>query len=201
MIVIALRNERGFTAVELLLASATIALVLSAVYVALSAGLVTAELGGGKVEAQQAVRTVLDRMARDAREAGYDPRAVGFDPVTTMSATEVTLQLDRNGNGVINGPATACDEATAERIRYRVTGQQIERSPDPFDATCTQILVLGTQTTFTLSYLDLTGATTATAANVRTIVVSIALAPASATTSQVGPMMSVMRHAIRLRNR
>ena len=60
--------------------------------------------------ALNAARVALERMARELREAGYDPASVGIEAVVVAEPARVVFQRDLNGNGVI--------DPTRERVTY-----------------------------------------------------------------------------------
>jgi type II secretory pathway component PulJ len=104
------RNEAGHSLVELLIATALLALVMAATLSLLQSGLGASGWGSARVEAQQAARVALERMARELREAGYDPASVGIQAVVVAEPARVVFQRDLNGNGVI--------DPTHERVTY-----------------------------------------------------------------------------------
>src|SRR5262249_25673992 len=61
-------------------------------------------------EARQAVGVALERMARELREAGYDPASAGIAALVVAEPTRVVLQRDLDGDGVI--------DTTRERVTY-----------------------------------------------------------------------------------
>jgi prepilin-type N-terminal cleavage/methylation domain-containing protein len=193
------RDERGFTLVELLIACATLGILLAGAVMAVQAGLATSRVGTGKVEAAQNVRTALERMVREIRTAGYDPRAANFSAVTAQTGSSVTIQLDRNGNGVIDAPAAPCD-ANGEQVRFQLVGSQIVRSSDPGNAGCDQALADGV-VSLAFTYLDATGVVTGTAAAVRTVTIAVTSAPAGVAAAERGPMTASMQDRVSFRNR
>ena len=68
-----LGNPRGFTLVEMLVATAIMGFVLSAALLAVQAGTQASDVTAGRAEAQSSIRFALDRMLADMRAAGYDP--------------------------------------------------------------------------------------------------------------------------------
>jgi type IV pilus assembly protein PilW len=196
-----MRNRSaGFTLVELLVALAMAAFVLAAAGVAFRLGAQTLRGGADQADAQQSARWALERMVQEIRGAGYDPTATGttynFDAVTGQSATSVSLQNDLNGNALIDAPG-ACDaNAITERVAYRLVGTQLRRSTDPPNNTC-EAAIIGNVTALDFTYLDADGTATATAANVRTIVIAMTV---SSETGGSGRRVSVTDR-VRLRNR
>jgi Tfp pilus assembly protein PilW len=194
-------DARGFTLAELLIGAAMMAVILATAVVGVQVGTQSSMIATGRAEAQGNARSALDRIVRDVRAAGYDPSSAGFAAITAPSASSITLQSDLNGNGVIDPPAGACDaNALTERIRYRRVGNTILRSADPADVACEATIVAGVQA-LTFTYLQADGTVTAASADIRTIRVSLTVAPEGAPASQTGVMAATMRDQARLRNR
>lgn len=103
-------EQAGHSLVEVLIATAVMALLMAATLSILQSGLAAYAWGSGRVEAQQAIRAALERMARELGEAGYDPASAGLEAVVVAEAARVVFQRDLNGNGVI--------DPTHERVTY-----------------------------------------------------------------------------------
>ena len=106
------RSSRGYSLVDLLVALAVGGGMLAAAVTLLHLGLRAGVWGAARVEAQQAARYALERMASELREAGYDPTAAGIAPVVVAEPARVAFQRDFNGNGVV--------DPTSERVTYRL---------------------------------------------------------------------------------
>ena len=102
--------EAGYSLVEVLVATAVMGLLMSATLSLLQSGLAAWGWGAGRVEAQQDLRAALERMARELREAGYDPAGTGIEAVLVAEPTRIVFQRDLNGNGLI--------DPTRERVTY-----------------------------------------------------------------------------------
>ena len=200
-----LADQRGFTLVEMLVATAIMGFVLSAALLSLQAGTQASDVTTGRAEAQSSIRFALDRMIADMRAAGYDPTIANFDPIdsASMGASTVMLNTDLNANGTLDAPAGACDaSAQAERVRYRRSGTSLMRAVMNSATTvgCETTLIGGVQT-LTFTYRGADNATTSTAANVRAIEVALTIQPESMGTYKVGTMAAAMTDRARLRNR
>lgn len=198
-------DQRGFTLVEMMVATAIMGFVLSAALLSLQAGTQASDATTGRAEAQSSIRFALDRMIADMRAAGYDPTINNFDPVdsASMSSTQVMLNTDLNANGTLDAPAGTCDAAAqAERVRYRKSGTSLMRAvmTNATTVACETTLIGGVQS-LTFTYLGANGATTATAASVRTIRVALTIQPESMGTFRIGTMAAAMTDQARLRNR
>ena len=198
-------DQRGFTLVEMLVATAIMGFVLSAALLSLQAGTQASDVTTGRAEAQSSIRFALDRMIADMRAAGYDPTIANFDPIdsASMSATTVILNTDLNGNGTLDAPTGTCDaSAQTERVRYRKSGTNLMRAvmTNATTVACETTLIGGVQA-LTFTYKDAGDSGTSTAASVRAIVVEITIQPQSMGTYKVGTMAAAMTDRARLRNR
>ncbi len=114
------RSAHGICLAELLVSLAVLGLVLAVIFGLVRSGLEAYRWGAGRIEAQQAARVALERMAGELREAGYDPRGVGLQPIVVARPALVALQRDLNGNGIV--------DATRERVTFVLrTGETVLR--------------------------------------------------------------------------
>lgn len=192
------RDESGVTLVELLVAFAVSAFVMAAGVLAFRSGTQIVRASAEQVQAQQGARASIDRMIQEIRGAGYDPTAnpptYNFDAITAQSATAVTLQSDFNGDGA--AVSNACDWQTTERVRYQLSGTDLLRSGNPNNVGCNETIVSGIQA-LTFTYLAEDGTVTATAAQIRTVVVSVTVSAGGSG----NPRRVTLVSRARLRNR
>jgi type IV pilus assembly protein PilW len=142
-------GARGYTLVDLLVALAVGGGVLAASVMLLHQGLQAWVWGTARVDAQQAARYALDRLAGELREAGYDPTVAGLAPVVVAEPTRIVFQRDLNGNGLV--------DVTRERVTYVLrAGETTLRR----DAGGGAQPVIERVRAFRLAYLDRTGAET-----------------------------------------
>jgi type II secretory pathway component PulJ len=104
------RRADGVSLAELLISLAVLGLVLACVFGALHGALKAYSWGAGRVEAQQSARVALQRMAAELREAGYDPKRAGIQPILVAAPALVTFQRDLDGDGMV--------DPTRERVRF-----------------------------------------------------------------------------------
>jgi type IV pilus assembly protein PilW len=104
------RRVDGFTLAELLVTLAVLGLVLAGTLTILQNGVRAYGWGARRVEAQQSVRLALERMVKELRDAGYDPKSAGIAPITVAAPDRVTFQQDLNKNGIV--------DSTRERITF-----------------------------------------------------------------------------------
>jgi prepilin-type N-terminal cleavage/methylation domain-containing protein len=202
----ALRDRSGFTLAELLVVCAVVGLLLAGISTILIQGNQIYLVGSNQVEAQQAARAALERMAQEIQGAGYDPQGLAgqgplacpWNPIVGASpgfgvptATSLTIQSDNNGLG--------CIQAT-ERIWYNLTGTNLQRQDFSVDAV-PQTIIGGVQA-LTFAYLDTDGNATANTALIRAVDITLTTQPERvAGIWQAGRVSVTMRDRVRLRNR
>jgi prepilin-type N-terminal cleavage/methylation domain-containing protein len=116
-----MHNQRGFTLAEMLVVCAIVGLVMASLLGLIMQGQQAYWFGTTQVDGQQTVRVVLERMAKEIREAGYEPLpgetdpaacpnaanyplytagvpCYKFVPITSPSATALTLQYNFDGS-------------------------------------------------------------------------------------------------------
>jgi len=120
------RKEHGFTLVELLVAMAMTAVVMTAVYTLYKSQQDTYIAQDQVVEMQQNLRASFYQMARDLRMAGFNPQRApnvgGFvtqlpddgGGTTTTDSTNIAFTIDQDASGVID------IDADDEQIAYRL---------------------------------------------------------------------------------
>lgn len=153
-------RNAGFTLVELLVVTAVLGLVMAGALGLLDAGMRGYALGAARVEAQQAARVGLERMAKELRQAGYDPSGAGLGAIEVAEPTRLTFLADLNGNGVI--------DPTRERVTYLLRDGVLRRDAGGG----AQPIAEGVRR-LELSYADRDGVATADPARVRAIRIRI----------------------------
>lgn len=156
------RAQAGHSLVEVLVATAVMGLVMSATLSMLQAGLAAWGWGAGRVEAQQAIRAALERMAHELREAGYDPAGAEIEAVLVAEPARIVFQRDLNGNGLI--------DPTRERVTYLLRPGETTLRRDAGGGA--QPLAESVRR-FTLSYLDKDGAPTADPGRIASVRIEI----------------------------
>lgn len=114
-----LGDPRGLTLAELLVTVAVTGLLLAAVGTLFLAGQRAYAVGAARVEAQQSARVALERMAKELREAGYDPTGAGLAAIVLAEPERVTFQRDLDGDGAV--------DPTRERVTYLLRGTVLRR--------------------------------------------------------------------------
>jgi hypothetical protein len=177
------RADRGYSLVDMLVALAVGGGVLAATVTLLHLGLHAWVWGAARVEAQQSARYALERMARELREAGYDPTAAGIAPVVVAEPARVAFQRAFNGFGVIG--------ASRVRVAYLLrAGESILRRDAGGGA---QPVINGVRA-FGLTYFDREGAETTDPAAV--IAVRVRLEVGSAGTGVLMETQATLRNRL-----
>ena len=178
-----IRDQRGFTLTELLVVTAVLGLILSAIVLVQQQGQQAYIFGSHRVEVQQNNRAALELMVRELRSA---------TSVTAVpSATNLTF-LDENGN----------------TIQYQISGAILNRTVTvaATATTTTTPLIGGVQTLALAYYSDWNGATnTGTTTTTPAQVKLIRLQLVTGTEDQVssgspGNQSATMETLVRLRN-
>jgi len=200
------QTEHGFTLAELLVVCVVIAFVMGGLLIMLQTGAQSYLVGSNQVEAQQTARMAIAQMVREIRNAGYCPTCAGTPPFTAIASqtgTGFTVQNDWDGDGAINTTGTVTDadgNIHGEQIVYAFSSGTLTRQEVGVDASAVT-LATGINS-LTLTYQDSTGATTGTAANIRTIVVALTAQPQNQpAATQQGRVLVTMTDSVRVRNR
>lgn len=222
-------NERGFTLAEMLVVCAIVGLVMASLLGLVMSGQQAFWFGTTQVDGQQTVRVAMERLVKDIREAGYEPltpesdpsacpnatnyplytastTCYRFYPITSQSATGLTLQYNWNGSTCVvpctpiqntvlvtdpmTCPATAC---RGEQVTYALSGGNLTRQESVVDGTA-QIIASGI-TALSFTYRDENSNVTTAQEAMRIVDISI-----SAQTANQGAYVT-MTDRVRLRNR
>ena len=100
-----MKQEKGFTLVELLVAMVIGLVVMSAIYSTYVSQQRSSEVTEEVSHVQQSLRAAMYRLERDIRMAGYDPlRKGGFGFTVECQPDQDTISFtyDKNENGVLN---------------------------------------------------------------------------------------------------
>jgi type IV pilus assembly protein PilW len=167
-------REGGFSLIEMLVAMGVGMVILAAVSSVFTLQNKTLSSQEDLVEMQQGARAAMDIMASEIGMAGYDLTKVNSDTtpgnnfagVATMNASQIRIQADLDGNGVINAASQEnitysfdASDAANKKIRRDVGG-----GAQPFMEHVENLA---------FAYLDGNGAVTANPANVRRIRITI----------------------------
>lgn len=86
-----MNDQRGFTLAEMLVVCAIVGLVMASLLGLTMQGQQAYWFGTTQVDGQQTVRVALERLAKEVREAGYEPLPGETDPTACPNATNYPL--------------------------------------------------------------------------------------------------------------
>ena len=176
-------SSTGIALAELLVVLAVAGLVLLALTGLLQQGGQAYLAGTTRLDAQQSARVALERLGRELRGAGIDPRGTGFPPLVNPTPTGFTIQNDLNGDGVVAG--------NAERITYSLTGRTLRRNAGGG----AQPLIDDVEA-LAFAYLDSEGRPARVPGEIRSVLIAITTGPKKPGTGGV-----TMTTQVRFRNR
>jgi len=110
-----LRNKKGITLIELMIATSVLGIAVSGMYSAYRSQQKTYMIQKQTAEMQQNIRAGLDIMVREIRMAGYDPLGTADAGILTASANSIEFTMDIGGgdsDGIDNDGDDKIDEAT-----------------------------------------------------------------------------------------
>jgi Tfp pilus assembly protein PilV len=107
-----LREERGFTIVEMSITIVIMMVMLMALYSVFDMSVKAFSYGNNKVEAVESARVGMEKMEREIRQAYGNPAIF-----QTWTATQIRFGNDLDGNGAIACPN---DDGVCELITYRL---------------------------------------------------------------------------------
>lgn len=207
----AVSNQRGFSLTEMLVVCALIGVVMAGVLSLVMVGQQSATATVNKVDAQSNARIGIERMIEEIREAGYLPAGptcptapvtpcppfnYAFPALSGQSATGLTIQNDWNASGDIQTTSVTDPVSGAtrgEQVIYSFASGQLLRREMGVDGS--PVALVSGITSLAFTYLDQNNAVTATAANIRTVTITLTTQQSS------GQPQVTMVHRVRLRNR
>ena len=164
----------GFTLIELLIALAIAAIVSAAIYSVYTGLMRSYTTQNVAADVQQNVRAAIDYMAEDIMMAGLNPaKGIGFGFVEA-SSTKLRFTLDRNLNGSV-------DETDSEQITFAYDAGTRRLNHILYEGTGSenQVVFFDNVQNLAFTYLDESGAVTATLADIRMVVINFTIqAPA-----------------------
>ena len=205
------RDEGGFTLAEMLVVCALLGTVMAGVLSLLMIGQQSATATANKVDAQSNARMGIDRLIEEVREAGYLPAGptcpgapatpcppfnYAFSAISAQTATALTIQNDWNADGAIQAAAVTDPingSLRGEQVVYSFAAGQLRRQEIGIDGAT--VVVAAGIISLAYTYLDQNNAVTATAADIRTVTITLT------TQQSAGQPQVTMVHRVRLRNR
>ncbi len=122
-----MRSRGGFTVVELLVGATLSLVLLTALTGAVGSGGRLLSALGRRGELEDTADLAVEALAFDVRRAGYDPTALGVEPVSDARPTVLALQADLDGDGALDGASEESTQyvcSTATRRLSRILGRQ-----------------------------------------------------------------------------
>lgn len=185
-------DQNGFTLIEMMIAMAISLLVLSGVYEVFTSQQKAYSTQNRVAEMQQNARVAMDIMTREIKMAGYIAESWDENPGTVAPVSDIADNPPNIGNGTPedideSGPNSITIEADidgdgrTETVRYSLSGGNLVRAVWEWDITETPPWQVESAATaiaeninaLTFTYLDSSGAVTATRGNIRLIRISI----------------------------
>lgn len=116
-----MKNEKGFTLVELVVGLALAIIVTGVMYSLYKAQNQTSIVQGYVSDMQQTLRSSTDMMSREMRMAGYDPSGTGNYGITSATAQSMGFTADMCENGGVPTNGADCTESYLVEL-YTVDG-------------------------------------------------------------------------------
>lgn len=153
-----MNNQRGFTLAEMLVVCAIVGLVMASLLGLVMQGQQAYWFGTTQVDGQQTVRVALESMAKEIREAGYEPLPGETDPTACPSAS---YPLYPAGVPCYKFVPIASQSATALTLQYNWDGSTcavpcspintVAKVNDPMTCPSPAAVCRGEQVTYSLS--------------------------------------------------
>lgn len=109
-----MKDTKGFTLIEIMIAMAIFAIVVTGIYETYHYQQKSYMKQEQAVNMQQNLRAGLYFLKRDIRMAGYDPAEDADPTITIANIAELEFEVDQDGSGTIN-------DSSRETIRYALT--------------------------------------------------------------------------------
>jgi prepilin-type N-terminal cleavage/methylation domain-containing protein len=125
------RPERGMTLIEILIATAILAIVMLVLSnILISSNRVHSQTVKS-VEAQTDVRQAVETMTSELRQAGADPKnpPMGLTAIVYADSVKVRVRMDYNADGVITNGDTSAGPSEDVTYSYSDTTKAISRDP------------------------------------------------------------------------
>ncbi len=168
-------GDSGFSLVEFMMATLVLMVVTASIFSMLGD---TQRAASYQTEVQAVLdntRIAMDTVERVLRQAGNDPRAVGFEGLTIVSATEVHVRSDLTGSAGPSLPdrgdpdGDTADSGEDITIRYNSGNRSVEMVPTGGSAQSIANYI----SAFNLQYFDAAGGSAVAGSGVRRISITI----------------------------
>ncbi len=187
-----MNNERGYTLAELLTAMAVLSLLLAGLLLTLQEGQSVYQYGAGRAEIQQNARVALDRMLRELRAATV---------ITTSTSTDVKFTYCDGTDPAL----TPCTSAMLVTVEYTLSatpsaGHPVLLRRDQTGAAGQPEALIGGVESLAITYYDANNVTTTTAANVRSVDITLTTRPEDTTLAAPNVSHAYVEGRVRVRN-
>jgi Tfp pilus assembly protein PilW len=173
---------------EALVALAVTGLLLAGTFTLLDQGVRVHAWSAARVEAQQAARVALERLASELRQAGFGPAGTSFPAIAVAEPTRLVLQVDLDGDGRAAG--------SREVVTWLLGGGGVLRRNAGAGA---QPVINGVRE-LRFTYRDAAGQPTVDPGAVRSITIALTTEPAHPA-RDAGRRAAATLTTVRLRNR
>ena len=176
-----MKNERGYTLAELLTAMAVVGLLMAGLFLTLQQGQAAYLFGAGRTEVQQNARFALDLLTRELRTGAQ---------VSTANATSIGFRFLDETNTLVT-------------VQYALNGVTLERNQTvPAPAMAQPQVIIGGVSNLTFTYYDVNNGVTTTAANVRTVDITLTTQPEDTSLAAYAPgnRSAIVEGRVLLRN-
>ena len=175
-----INSKKGFTAIELLVSLAILAISMTSVYNLYMSFIRMQTSESVKIKVQQSARSSLDMMVRDIRMAGLDPAVThAFGMTAPLNAQSIRFTADRDMDGLLDEPneADGIQESDLEQMAYEYNGTDgIEMVLFKSDGTEEmRATLVENVSAINFSYLDADAVPTANAEDVRSVEISMTI--------------------------
>jgi type IV pilus assembly protein PilW len=160
------KSCHGFTLVEMMVSMGIGMVVMAAVATTFRSQTRVYNAQEQINEMEQNARGAIDVIGRELKMAGYRPTGMALTGVT-YSASQLQIQADVNGDGLLTPVASEPNEILIYVLDN--TNKQITRK----DGTNSAQVLADNITQFVVDYLDSSGTSTTTTANIRQVRISI----------------------------
>ena len=162
-----MRDEKGFTLVELLVAMAVAGIAMTGIYSVYYSQQKSHTAQEEVAEMQQNLRAAMYFMAKDIRMAGCNPTGTASAGFVTANSNDIRFTMDTHGQATTDAPNGTINND--EDIRYYLSGNDLIRETgDGSGATVAENIQA-----LSFAYLDPNGTATTSLLSIRSVQVTL----------------------------